>query len=226
SKDGRTQALGMVGNILTLNQAAGSIAASSAAAANNPDLKGGSGVGVSIAYGSSKSQSRERYQELQHTGADIQAGGNVRITATGAGKDSTIDITGSNISAANNVHLKADGDIRMSSAEDQASAQSSYSSQSASIGFRAQFNEHGAAIRAAANAAYAKGRGQGESTTHVNTQINAGNKVTIDSGGDVTLDGAQVRAKQVTGDIAGNLIITSPQDTASAKSRSESASIG
>src|SRR5690606_38641787 len=121
----------------------------------------GSGVGVSITYGSSKSQSRERYQELQHTGADIQAGGNVRISATGAGKDSTIDIIGSNVSAANNIHLKADGDIRMSSAEDQASAQSSHSSQSASVGVAITYGQNGPAFGVTASAAYAKGNGQG-----------------------------------------------------------------
>src|SRR5690606_36680625 len=110
------------------------------------------------------------------------------------------------------IDLKADGDIRMSSAQDQTSAQSRHSSQSASVGVAITYGQNGPAFGVTASAAYAKGNGQGESTTHLNTQVNAGNRVTIDSGGDVTLDGDHVRAKQVTGTIAGDLIITSPQD--------------
>jgi Possible hemagglutinin (DUF637)/Hemagglutinin repeat len=78
------------------------------------------------------------------------------------------------------------------------------------------------------NASVSKGQGHtdGQDTAYSNTTVKAGNKITITSGGDTTLKGASLDAKQVTGDIGGNLSVESLQDKSTFDARQTSAGIG
>src|SRR5690606_13870572 len=63
------------------------------------------------------------------------------------------------------------------------------------------------------SASGARGSGDRNSTTHAETTIDAANTLTLISGRDTTLEGAQARGNTVLADIGGNHTLTSQQDT-------------
>lgn len=64
----------------------------------------------------------------------------------------------------------------------------------------------------------------GKDVSQSNTHVNAGNTLTIESGGDTNLKGATAAGKQVVADVGGNLNIESLQDTSTYKSKDQSLS--
>ncbi|HFK2906692.1 TPA: hemagglutinin repeat-containing protein [Stenotrophomonas maltophilia] len=63
------------------------------------------------------------------------------------------------------------------------------------------------------SASTAKGKGSGNGTTHVETVVDADRNLTVISGKDTTLQGAQLSGDKVVASIGGNLSIISEQDT-------------
>src|SRR5690606_20702962 len=84
-------------------------------------------------------------------------------------------------------------------------------------------SEAGFGVYVAASAA--KGKGDGSGTTHAETTVDAANKVTLISGRDTTLEGAQVRGETVVANIGRDLTLTSQQDTNDYKRKDVSAGI-
>ena len=142
-------------------------------------------------------------------GSAVNAGNNINITATGAGKDSNILIQGSDIKAGNNASLLADNRIDLLAAKNETSQQSTNSSSSGSIGV--SLSTQG--LSATASASKGKGKSDGQGTSCTNARVGAGNAVVIQSGGDANIKGAVVAANQIKADIGGNLKIESLQDT-------------
>lgn len=64
-----------------------------------------------------------------------------------------------------------------------------------------------------ANANSGVGKEKGNGTTWTETTVNAGNQLTLNSGRDTTLEGAQANAQKVVADIGRNLTLTSLQDS-------------
>jgi Hemagglutinin repeat len=164
-------------------------------------------LNVSITAGSSSSQSQQQSSADTAKGSNLNAGGNVSITATGAGKDSDITVRGSNIEAGKATSLKADDQVSLLAAANTTQESNSSKNSSASAGVSA--GTGGLGVTASASAG--KGNGSGNSTTYTNTQV-SGNTVNIDSGGDTTLKGAVVQGDQVTANVGGKLQIESLQD--------------
>jgi filamentous hemagglutinin len=183
--------------------------------ANAADQVGG--INVSISIGSSKSQSNTVQTSSTASGSTVAAGGNVNISATGAGKDSDLTIQGSHISAGNNVTLKADDEINLLAAKNTAEQHSTNKSSSGSIGV--SFGTGGFGVTVAASAG--RGNADGNDVTWTNTHVDAGNKLTIESGGDTNIKGAVATGKQVVADVGGNLNIESLQDTSTYKSKQQ-----
>jgi len=77
----------------------------------------------------------------------------------------------------------------------------------------------GVAAGITVNASRGKGKGEGEDRTWTHTHVTAGERLTLESGGDTTLRGAIVSGEQVVADVGGNLNIESLQDTSTFKSR-------
>ncbi|WP_145564336.1 hemagglutinin repeat-containing protein, partial [Yersinia aldovae] len=70
----------------------------------------------------------------------------------------------------------------------------------------------GAGISIFAGVNTSKGKEQGDSLTHTETQLKAGNTVSITSGRDTTLQGAQVSGETVKVDVGRDLTLQSEQD--------------
>lgn len=78
------------------------------------------------------------------------------------------------------------------------------------MGFGLGGSQNGFTIELAASAA--QGQMQGNGTTHQATQVEAGNQLSLTSGRDTTLQGAQAMGDSVLADIGRDLTLTSSQD--------------
>lgn len=199
------------------------LAAKGAADAIMADPKAAGGLSISITVGASKNDSKTTTTSDTAAGSTVAAGGDVRISATGAGQDSNILIRGSDITAGNNVHLKAEGDIALLAAQNRTEMERVSSGSSGAIGVAVNVGSGGASAGITASASVSKGKGQGTDVTWTNTHVNAGNTLVLESGGDTTLRGAVASGKQVVASIGGNLTIESLQDTHTYKSKDQSA---
>ena len=190
-----------------IGDAAGALASSNPAAAGS----------ISVSVGSSKSQSDSYQSGTSSHGSSVQAGGNVNLIATGAGKDSNILIQGSDITAGKDATLMADNQINLLASQDSHSDRSTNSSSSGSIGVSV-----GANTGITASVSQGKGHANGDDVSYNNTHIAAGNTVTLQSGGDTQLKGAVVSGKQVIADVGGDLKIESLQDSSRFEGKQQS----
>ncbi|MDF3822754.1 hemagglutinin repeat-containing protein [Leptospira sp. 96542] len=179
-------------------------------------------VGISVSIGSSSSKSTTESDSNTAKGSLVKAGGDVTIVASGAGRDSDIEIQGSDISAKGKVSLGAEGDIILLAARNNREQHSDQSSKNGSLGVSfGGGSQNGVAINASASRS--QGSGDGAETFYTNTHVNAGEGLLISSGGDTSLIGAVATANQIRADIGGDFIIQSLQDQATYDEKSKSA---
>ncbi len=198
------------------------LAGKNAADAIAADPKSGGGASISITVGGSKSQSLQTQDTDSAAGSAVKAGGNVRIHATGDGQNSTLTVQGSNIQAGKDALLKADGDVNLQAAKSSSDMERSSSSMSGGVGVAVSVSSNGASFGVTANASASRGTGNGHDVTWTNTHVNAGNQLTIESGGDTNIKGAVASGKQVVANVGGDLNVASLQDTSTFHSKDQS----
>ncbi|HET7864634.1 MAG TPA: hemagglutinin repeat-containing protein, partial [Burkholderiaceae bacterium] len=76
-----------------------------------------SGVSLSLSIGGSQSSSQTDSSSRMAVGSTVAAGGNLSITAAGAGKDSDLTVQGSRVQAGGDASLKAEGDLLLQAAK-------------------------------------------------------------------------------------------------------------
>ncbi|WP_242001088.1 hemagglutinin repeat-containing protein [Pseudomonas sp. CFBP13509] len=180
-------------------------------------------IGTELANNRSKNSSE--FNSVTAKQSTLNAGQDLSIVATGAaaGTQGDIQITGSSLKAANTL-LLAKNDVLMQSAQNTTDRKNEGSKNKTAIG--ASFNigeQNGFTLDLGAQGA--KNNGNGNSVTQVNSTLDTGSLL-LQSGGDTTLKGAQVRADRIKADIGGNLNIISLQDTESSRSKQSSAGFG
>jgi len=136
-------------------------------------------------------------------GSTIRSQGDVSIVATAG----DLSIIGSQVKG-DNVALAARDNITLRSEAEDHTQSSKNKSGSGEIGFSI-----GAQTGWYVSASTAKGKGSGNGTTHVETVVDADRNLTVISGKDTTLQGAQLSGDKVVASIGGNLSIISEQDT-------------
>jgi filamentous hemagglutinin len=213
TKDSRMQGLAGSAAALTVANTADAVAASAAAAG---------GVDLAVSIGASKNETRSEQRGASAQGSRVAAGGNITITAGGAGKHSDLTIQGSDIAAGKNINLKADDEINILAAENTNEQHTSNKGISGSIGF--SVGTSGYMVNASASGS--RGHGDGTDMSHRNSHVDAGKKLTITSGTDTNIIGAVASGKQVTMEVgtsgAGNLNVASLQDSSDYKSIQQS----
>ncbi|EFN6096601.1 DUF4237 domain-containing protein [Escherichia coli] len=188
------------------------------------------GIGVSISLNHQQSKSETKYQHDIVSGSTLSAGNNVSVTATGKNKDHNnsgdILITGSQIKSGNDTSLNAQNDILLAAAADTRQTTGKNSSKGGGVGvsFGSGTNGGGLSIFAGINGS--EGREKGNGTTWTETTLDAGKNVSLTSGRDTTLSGAQVSGEKVTADVGNNLTISSLQDSDRYDSRQNSVAAG
>ncbi|HEY0503177.1 MAG TPA: hemagglutinin repeat-containing protein [Lysobacter sp.] len=171
------------------------------------------GMALRIGIGaSSASAQMESYDETAR-GSNIRSNGNVLITAT----DGDLNVIGSNVEG-KNVGLAATGNINLKSQEEQHSFSSQNKNGSAEVGVSI-----GKSTGFYVSADAGRGNGQRNGTTHAETTIKASDTAVFVSGGDTTLQGAQMIGDRVIGQVSGNLNVISEQDTDNVRNKQQQA---
>ncbi|HEI3424649.1 TPA: hemagglutinin repeat-containing protein, partial [Escherichia coli] len=197
--------------------------------AQGADAGNNNTVGISLSYGSQSSKSEQQSEQTVAKGSTLTAGNNLSIQATGSGVkgvDGDLTIQGSQIKAGNNVLLQANRDVNLVSAENTSKLEGKNTSSGGSVGVGIGVGSGGWGISVSASAHQGKGSEKGNGTTHTETTVDAGNRLTIISGRDTTLTGAQAGGETVKVDAGRHLTLTSEQDSDRYDSKQQNASAG
>ncbi|MCW5299321.1 filamentous hemagglutinin N-terminal domain-containing protein [Herbaspirillum lusitanum] len=208
TKNGRSKVLADAASALAVANAAGAVGGSAAPAG---------GVDLAISMGTSSNQSNTVQTSTTSAGSTVVAGGNTTIIAIGAGAKSNLTIGGSEVSGTN-VNLKADSQINLIGQRNSNEEHSTNKGSSASLGI--SFGSSGFMVNASASGS--RGKGDGSDSDVTNTHVKASNQLTMNSGGDTTIEGATASGEQVTANVGGNLNMESLQDTSQYKSQQQS----
>ena len=197
--------------------------------AQGADAGNNNTVGISLSYGSQSSKSEQQSEQTVAKGSTLTAGNNLSIQATGSGVkgvDGDLTIQGSQIKAGNNVLLQANRDVNLVSAENTSKLEGKNTSSGGSVGVGIGVGPGGPGFSLSASANQGKGSEKGNGTTHTETTVDAGNRLTIISGRDTTLTGAQAGGETVKVDAGRHLTLTSEQDSDRYDSKQQNASAG
>jgi len=173
------------------------------------------GISLRVGLGASSAKSTETTHDDTAYGSTIHSNGNVTIAATGG----DLNIIGSQI-AGNNVTLAAANNLNLLSQAEQHTDKSDSHNSSGEVGLSIG-QTTGIYLTVAAGQA----QGHGNGTTHLDSSVNAANTLTLISGNDTTIQGAQAKGNTVLADIGGNLNIASEQDTSDYANHSVQAGI-
>ncbi|EEQ9621538.1 filamentous hemagglutinin, partial [Escherichia coli] len=197
--------------------------------AQGADAGNNNTVGISLSYGSQSSKSEQQSEQTVAKGSTLTAGNNLSIQATGSGVkgvDGDLTIQGSQIKAGNNILLQANRDVNLVSAENTSKLEGKNTSSGGSVGVGVGVGSGGWGISVSASANQGKGSEKGNGTTHTETTVDAGKQLTIISGRDTTLTGAQAGGETVKVDAGRHLTLTSEQDSDRYDSKQQNASAG
>ncbi len=186
-------------------------------------------IGVSASYGSQSSKSEARTESSQSQVSTLTAGRNLTVTATGkngTAQSGDISIAGSQLKAGGDLSLDASRDILLQSAQNTQSTDGKNSSKGGSVGVGIGVGSGGYGISVSASVNAAKGSEKGNGLTHSETTLDAGNRLSLTSGRDITLTGAQANGESVKVDAGRNLTLSSEQDSDRYDSKQQSASAG
>lgn len=215
----RLAALQAVKGALTLGQGGQSVLLDQATG----DQKGNDNtVGISLSYGSQSSKSTQTSTQTTAKGSSLTAGNNLTVVAT----DGDVLVHGSQLDAKNDLWLQASQDVNLISALNTSTLDGKNESHGSSAGVGIGYGSGGAGINISASVNAGKGKENGTTTTHTETTVNAGETLSIVSGRDTNLTGAQVSGESVLADIGRNLTLASEQDTDRYDSKQQNISAG
>ncbi|MFN6831843.1 hemagglutinin repeat-containing protein, partial [Proteus mirabilis] len=122
--------------------------------------------------------------------------------------------------------MSATQDINLVSAQNTEQTTSQNSSKGSSVGVGVGVGAGGYGVNVSASVNQGKGHEKGNGLTHTETTLDAGNKLTLNSGQDTTLKGAQVSGEQVTINVARDLTLQSEQDSDRYNAKQQEVSVG
>ncbi|HBC0586973.1 TPA: hemagglutinin repeat-containing protein [Enterobacter cloacae] len=188
-----------------------------------------SGIGVSVSLSSQKSKSEQHMQSDTVAGSTLNAGNNLSITATGKGKgenSGNILIGGSQLKAGGDTALVAANDIVLGGAASTQQTTGKNSSSGGGAGVSIGGGKSGYGIGVFANVNASKGSEKGDGTAWTETTLDSGGTVSMTSGRDAILNGAQVSGDKIVADIGRDLWMSSQQDSNDYKSTQNSTAAG
>ncbi|EOL2854609.1 hemagglutinin repeat-containing protein, partial [Escherichia coli] len=221
SSDSRLKALQATKTALSGVQAGQ--AAAMATATGDPNA-----TGVSLSLTTQKSESQQHSESDTVSGSTLNAGNNLSVVATGKNRGDNrgdIVIAGSQLKAGGNTSLDAANDILLSGAANTQKTTGRNSSSGGGVGVSIGAGK-GAGISVFASVNAAKGSEKGNGTEWTETTTDSGKTVTINSGRDTVLNGAQVNGNRIIADVGHDLLISSQQDTSKYDSKQTSVAAG
>ncbi|EHM7423191.1 hemagglutinin repeat-containing protein, partial [Escherichia coli] len=185
--------------------------------------------GVSLSLTTQKSKSQQHSESNTVSGSTLNAGNNLSVVATGKNRGDNrgdIVIAGSQLKAGGNTSLDAANDILLSGAANTQKTTGRNSSSGGGVGVSIGAGGNGAGISVFAGVNAAKGSEKGNGTEWTETTTDSGKTVTINSGRDTVLNGAQVNGNRIIADVGHDLLISSQQDTSKYDSKQTSVAAG
>ncbi|ACC76292.1 filamentous haemagglutinin family outer membrane protein (plasmid) [Paraburkholderia phymatum STM815] len=216
SQDGRAKALHTIAAAGNAASAVGSLAGG-----GTPDIS------VQLSWGTSQSKNTFTEDQTTQTRSSVKAGGTASFTATGGGDNAgtpgsgNITVAGSDVSA-NDVLLSAKNQVNLVNSTNTDSTRSTNESSSASVGV--SYGTKGWGVTASMSKAH--GDANSDAATQNNTHVAGANSVSIVSGGDTNITGADVSGNRVSANVGGNLNIASVQDTTVSSAHQDSSGGG
>ena len=186
-------------------------------------------LGVTASLGSQSSKSESRTDSRQSQGSTLTAGQNLSITATGknnAVQSGDIALSGSQLKAGKDLTLNAARDITLQSAENTESTDGKNESHGGNVGVGVGIGSGGYGISVSAAGNAGKGHEKGNSLTHTETLLDAGNHLSLSSGRDTTIKGAQASGEKITVAAGRNLTLESERDSDSYDMKQQNVSAG
>ncbi len=169
-------------------------------------------VKVQLSVGASKSTSGSELAQNQVRGSNLTAGGDASLVATGSkGTSGDLHVSGSGITG-NKVTLAAQNDLLLDAAGNNREQTSTNNSSGWNAGVHISLGQE-TGIGASASGYQSKGGTDGTSTEYVNSRVNARDELSLSSGRDITLSGAQALGDKIKVDAGRDLSISSLQDT-------------
>ncbi|MDD9664270.1 hemagglutinin repeat-containing protein [Klebsiella pasteurii] len=217
-----TESNGRLAALSGLQSALSGVQAYQASQMQTADSSPESMIGVNLSWGSQSSKSTQRQTQNTSRGSSLMAGTNLSIIAT----ETDINVEGSQLQAGGSALLNAARDVNLFSAENASTLSGKNESHGSSFGVGINFGQDANGLTVSASANAAKGHERGNSLTHNETTLSAGERMTIVSGRDTTLTGVQVSGHQVTMDVGRNLTLSSEQDSDNYDSKQRSGSVG
>ncbi len=217
-----TESNGRLAALSGLQSALSGVQAYQASQMQTADSSPESMIGINLSWGSQSSKSTQRQTQNTSRGSSLMAGNNLSIIAT----ETDINVEGSQLQAGGSALLNAARDVNLFSAENASTLSGKNESHGSSFGVGINFGQGANGLTVSASANAAKGHEKGNSLTHNETTLSAGERVTIVSGRDTTLTGAQVSGHQVTMGVGRNLTLSSEQDSDNYDSKQRSGSVG
>ncbi|WP_312739886.1 hemagglutinin repeat-containing protein [Cedecea neteri] len=187
------------------------------------------GVGVSISLTTQKSKSEQHMESDKVNGSSLTAGNNLNISATGKGNSAesgNILIGGSQLKAGGDTSLAVSNDIVLSGAANTQLTTGKNSSSGGGVGVSFGVGNGSAGFSVFANVNAANGKDKGNGTSWTETTLDSGGTVSLTSGRDAILNGAQVNGDKVVADIGRDLLISSQQDSNNYDSKQTSVAAG
>ncbi|MDN3812467.1 two-partner secretion domain-containing protein [Klebsiella aerogenes] len=217
-----TESNGRLAALSGLQSALSGVQAYQASQMQTADSSPESMIGINLSWGSQSSKSTQRQTQNTSRGSSLMAGNNLSIIAT----ETDINVEGSQLQVGGSALLNAARDVNLFSAENASTLSGKNESHGSSFGVGINFGQGANGLTVSASANAGKGHEKGNSLTHNETTLSAGERVTIVSGRDTTLTGAQVSGHQVTMDVGRNLTLISEQDSDNYDSKQRSGSVG
>jgi filamentous hemagglutinin len=169
-------------------------------------------VKVQLSVGASKSTSESEQAQNQVRGSNLTAGGDATLVATGSkGTSGDLHVSGSGITG-NKVTLAAKNDLLLEAAGNNREQTSKNNSSGWNAGVHISLGQE-TGIGVSASGYQSKGATDGQSTDYVNSRVNARDELSLSSGRDTTLSGAQALGDKIKVDAGRDLSISSLQDT-------------
>ncbi|WP_434461605.1 hemagglutinin repeat-containing protein [Serratia plymuthica] len=185
------------------------------AEAGNTDTQEGSMVGVSVSLGAQKSSSKQHQEQTSVTGSTLSAGNNLQVAATGKGSSTNsgdIAIVGSQLKAGGDTTLSAERDLLLLGAANTQKTEGSNKSSGGNVGISIGVGRQ-TGLSVFANANKSQGSEHGDGTFWSEATVDSGGTLSMHSGRDTTLAGAQASGETVKVDAGRNLTLQSQQDS-------------
>ncbi len=210
-KDPRLKAVKQMQAVYALDQL--SSAAVTGSASGTQGAAGGKSVRLELSIGSSQSEHEAHTIQTTARGSNLVANRRVNIMATGDGHAKSGDLTvkGSQIKG-KEVNLAARHDLVFESVANTGHQQSKQNSSGFTAGVGVSLGQQ-SGLALFASGQVANGHADGKSAQYANSSVIATDTLTLTSGRDATLTGAQLSGQKIKAEIGRNLTLTSQQDS-------------